>query len=120
MRNTLLALAAMLFFTASARAVNSVQPTVEIGALQVKASVTPVNANPLAITAYQDWGSATGDQPAGVGVLQGVVTTGLNSLSGDDATLVPLAVGQRLTSMGFSIGNNNAGTGDGFGVITGN
>ena len=54
-------------------------------------------------------------------VLQGVITTGWNSLNGDDANMVPNpgAVGfggaGLLGTMGFSLSNNNPAGGDGLG-----
>src|SRR5207248_8487808 len=57
-------------------------------------------------TIYQDWGSATGSHPAGNGILQGAIATGLNAMSGDDLHLVGSGF-LALTSMGFSIANTN-------------
>ena len=127
LRNIFVSLAAVLCTTVGVRAASLLVPgpltntTRFIGTPEGSAGTV----NPLALTAistkYQDWGSATGSHPAGAGVSQGGVTTGLNNTTGDDWNMIPGTAGTELTSMGFSIVDTNAPTtsGDGFTVIQG-
>src|SRR5436190_14021258 len=123
LRNIFVSFAVILCSAVAVRAA-SIQPAVESGSIQASIVNGQPVATPFVLTAistkYQDWGSATGSHPAGAGVLNGAVTTGLNQLWGDDANMVG-AVGTQLTSMGFSVANNNAAStsGDAFGLMQG-
>lgn len=87
-----------------------------IAAVPAEVPLPTVNVAPGTTTSYLDW-AGTGTL-ASAGVLQGLLTTGQNTVYGDDVHMNTTGL---LGSMGFSIANTNAtGSGAFFGLVQGN
>jgi len=87
-----------------------------VTAVSAEVPIPTVSLLPGTTTSYLDWTGA--GTLASAGVLQGLLTTGQNTVYGDDAHMNTTGL---LGSMGFSIANTNpTGSGALFGVVQGN